>query len=236
MGSSKRVIERMDETVHEIVTRFDSFLERFNHSETFTGPSIYFHNKAIACLKRHRTSVDAILSEELFDWIYATLASWGMHRMGPGKTKLLPIEQIKQSVRAERLLIEQLENIDLPSVSTADIGGISDQIWKLIQSIHVSAAEATIVANTKFLHHILPNLVPPIDRTYTYKCFYGRTNLSISEQDAFQEVYGRFHQIAIAKRDRISQLIGADWNTSSTKTIDNVIVGRAIQRKEPIGA
>ena len=46
----------------------------------------------------------------------------------------------------------------------------------------MSVAAAQIVANSKALHHLLPALVPPIDREYTFRFFYDRTMLTINER------------------------------------------------------
>jgi hypothetical protein len=44
-----------------------------------------------------------------------------------------------------------------------------------------SVAEVRLVANSKALHHVLPGLIPPIDRMYTFQSFYGRKMLSMRE-------------------------------------------------------
>jgi hypothetical protein len=61
----------------------------------FGGPSVYFHIQAI---KEQATN---FLSDRHIEMIYATLASWGMHRMGdPDQTKAKMVEPI--SKRSER--------------------------------------------------------------------------------------------------------------------------------------
>ena len=48
----------------------------------FGGPSVYFHQQSI------RAQASAFLGDRHIEMIYATLASWGMHRMGdPEATK-----------------------------------------------------------------------------------------------------------------------------------------------------
>ena len=76
------------------------------------------------------------------------------------------------------------------------------------------------------LHHILPSLVPPIDRSYTLRFFYRRQGLSISEKEAFREMYLEFHRIAVHRKKEILNRLGKNlWNTSETKIIDNAIIG-----------
>ncbi len=63
----------------------------------FGGPSIYFHVQAIAEQGSH------FLSDRHIEMIYATLASWGMHRMGdPEETKVTAGKE-GQGVRSQHL-------------------------------------------------------------------------------------------------------------------------------------
>jgi hypothetical protein len=104
-------------------------------------------------------------------------------------------------------------------------------LWGLIQRLRVSKAEARIVANSKLLHHVLPDLVPPMDRQYTYRFFYGRTGLSIDEEVAFREMFGRLLEIAGQNRTSIQATTGTDWNTCPSKVVDNAIVGFMLSHK-----
>ena len=229
MPSSEKVILRMDSRLAELSANLQHFVGVFAEAEKFSGPSLYFHNKTLTCLYGYRSASEAISSDELFDWLYATLASWGMHRMGKGKTKLRDLEEIKASVRAQGAIIASLQDVSLLKLSTADMGRVSRDLWKLLFGLTVSIADAQIVANSKVLHHLLPRLIPPIDRTYTFNFFYGRNMLSIAEEDAFYEMFSRFHMIAINNRDIITRLVGPGWNTSETKVIDNAVVGYVIE-------
>lgn len=229
MPSSDKVIFRMDSRLADLSANLEHFVGVFEEAERFSGPSLYFHLKTLGCLRNRGSATQAISSEDLFDWIYATLASWGMHRMGKGKTKLRDLDVIKASVRAHATSIASLQDLSLFEISASDIGRVSRDLWKLLSGLTVSIAEAQIVANSKVLHHLLPRLIPPIDRTYTFNFFYNRNMLSIAEEDAFIEMFSRFHTIAINNRDIIAGLVGRGWNTSETKVIDNAIVGYVIE-------
>jgi len=88
------------------------------------------------------------------------------------------------------------------------------------------------VANSKALHHLLPALVPPIDRAYTLRFFYADTTLSKGDEATFKEIYPYFHRIAVARREQITSHLGTGMNTSETKVIDNAIV--AFVRTHPV--
>jgi len=215
----------MDSRLTDLSANLEHFVGIFSEAEKFSGPSLYFHLKTLKCLRTYRSASEAIFSDELFDWLYATLASWGMHRMGKGNTKLRDIEQIKESVRAQSATIASLQDLSLLELTPIAVRRTSHELWRLLSSLTISIAEAQIVANSKVLHHLLPRLIPPVDRTYTFRFFYNRNMLSIPEEDAFIEMYMRFHLIAKNNRDIIEGLVGRGWNTSETKVIDNAIVG-----------
>ena len=87
------------------------------------------------------------------------------------------------------------------------------------------------MANSKALHHVLPDLVPPIDREYTFNFFYDRSTLSIDEGDAFQEMFCQLDEIARRNLSEIGSSVGRGWNTSHSKVVDNAIVGYMINKQ-----
>jgi hypothetical protein len=215
----------MDARVDKICEDIDYYIRYFNKSDNFVGPSIYFHHKTIERMKNHN-GLDSLLDDDLFfDYLYATLTSWGLHRMGPHNTKLIDIDEFKNSVRKQKNSLTTLWGISIYDLSIDDAPNMARTLWKLFSAIQVSIAEAKIVSCSKALHHILPNLMPPIDRQYTYRFFYNRNSLSISEEDALEEMYLRLYVIAFANRKKIDNWIGNVFNTSETKVLDNAIVG-----------
>jgi hypothetical protein len=75
---------RMGQRVSELVEDFDGCCDAFDRLNLFTGPSEYFHSKTLGLLRQHKCPADAVLDEVFVESVYATLTSWGMHRMGPG--------------------------------------------------------------------------------------------------------------------------------------------------------
>lgn len=158
MPSSEKVRLRMASRVAELSANLSHFVKIFEDAERFSGPSLYFHNKTLGCLRTYPSVSQAIHSDELFDWIYATLASWGMHRMGRGNTKLRDLEQIKASVRAQGAALSRLQAFSLLELSPTDVGRVIEELWRLIAELTVSIAEARIVANCVFWRNWPPIL------------------------------------------------------------------------------
>jgi hypothetical protein len=231
MPSSKTVLERMDQGVGELISGFEGYVKVFSESERFTGPSGYFHRKTLALRNQHR-DISSLLKDDLFfDGLYATLTAWGMHRMGPGNTRLRDLDEIRESIRGQANSLQALATLDITNIPDFARSTVVERVWSILSSLRVSLAEAQIVANSKAVHHLLPALVPPMDRNYTYEFFYGRKGLSIDERDAFAEIFMRLLKVAAARSDIIRRLLDNAWNSSTAKVVDNAVVGYLIAKE-----
>ena len=165
----------------------------------------------------------AIADEELLELIYAMLTSWGMHRMGPKGAKLVDFEPFCTGIRKQSALLEELEPLVITDVDGVD--AVADKIWHAVSSARLSASGTQIVAGTKTLHHLLPDLIPPIDRTYTIRFFHENTLMPKGDEDAFKEVYPALVDIASRAGDHLRVNDRSPMNTSRTKIVDNAIIG-----------
>jgi hypothetical protein len=177
-------------------------------------------------------SVSTLLEDgDFFDALYATLTAWGMHRMGPGNTKLLDLDTIKASFKSQAAAIELLDCSTLGASTGPDASQLAHAVWQILASLKVSPAEARIVANSKALHHVLPKLVPPIDREYSFRFFYGRNMLSLDERNAFEEMFIELDRVARSCSGEIEGRVGQGWHTGHAKVVDNAIVGYMLGQK-----
>lgn len=134
----------------------------------FGGPSVYFHTQAV---REHDAN---FLSDRHIEMIYATLASWGMHRMeGPSryKSENVEFEDFKQSILSHSDDLQQARRLKMDSCTQEQYEQSIESLKEVYFSLKVSISNATIVAHSKTLAHILPNLIPPIDRQYTVRFF-----------------------------------------------------------------
>ena len=71
-----------------------------------------------------------------------------------------------------------------------------------------------------------PDLIPPIDRTYTIRFFHENTLMPRGDEHAFKEVYPALVEIAARARGPLdSQRPVSDEHESDEKIIDNAIIG-----------
>ena len=193
--------------------------------ETFGGPSIYFHNRAI------EYSYWEFLSVRHLEYVYATLVSWGMHRMGNTKTKLFDFNAFCLEIWRNKAFLEHCRYLSIDKLTILEFNELLPKLVTLCFSMKLSVSDSKIVANTKALAHILPNLIPPMDRRYTISFFYGDSasmNLSIDKEQAiFHSVMGELFQFShdVDVVEKIGPILYQDsFSDSIPKIFDNLII------------
>lgn len=100
-------------------------------------------------------------------------------------------------------------------------------IWNWAQEVVHNNSK--LVAVSKLLHHILPNLIVPVDRQYTNKFFrycndFPRKSLNLYQFVGFEEAILFFQQIANSTNVFDIEHTMEHADTSATKTIDNWLI------------
>ncbi len=208
--------------VQDIVGNAEKYHEQFCKANKFTGPSLHFHQRALAA----REQGDF---ERLVEYIYATLASWGMHRMGKGGAKLKDFETFRTNLRGVRKQVERLARRQPTDLTSEDWAVLHDIFGKL----EVMKSGTRLVGNSKVLAHLLPNLIAPIDRRHTLRFLdVSLRNDPVYEYYLLKQIHvGFFHGVAGNQSfARLAQQWKDDpdneWDTSVLKVVDNLVVGR----------
>lgn len=218
--------DRTRENVDALVADFADCVRTFETSGTFSGPSVYFHDRAIARRRTHSSARSLLADEGFLEYVYAVLTAWGMHRMGPQAAKMCEFGEFAASLRAAAPQIDDLWPLrigQLPAGGAADIGW---RVWQVIEGLRVSTSRTQLVAGSKTLQHVLPDLVPPVDRRYTFRFFTGQLAVR-SDESAFIEWFPLFEEIAERCADPIDAALRRRgvFATGPAKVIDNAIIG-----------
>ena len=123
----------------------------------------------------------------------------GMHRMGTGGSKMRSFGAFHASVEPIRDKIAMAQQL---TVSAIDDAGWA-LLKEIIQGIKIMASGTSLVGNSKVMHHMLPNIVPPIDREYTLRYLCGNTNIANDldkEWKTMKDIIGGFF-IPVATSD-----------------------------------
>lgn len=213
--------------VSDLLEHADTYHRQFYQKQTFFGPSLHFHRRSLQASKAGDL-------EPCLELVYATLTSWGMHRMGKGGAKMKPFEEFVGSVYPLAPQIEQARSLNASAMREQD--------WQLLHSIFIAtdvmATQTKLVGNSKVMAHLIPNVVPPIDREYTLKFLTGNKNIKNNldaEWKWMREIIENLF-IPVARDGAFQQLTDQwmtdqtrhPWDTSIFKVIDNLIIGRAV--------
>lgn len=225
--SRVRRADRARRNVDNLIATFSECVDRFERSNAFPGPSLYFHERAIERRRAHADAASLLADTQFLETVYAVLPAWGMHRMGKQKAKVVDFELMVDSFRAMAEPIQTLWEYSITAIADDEVAEVSDQVWYIIAGLKVSQSETRIVAGSKALHHVLPDLVPPIDRQYTFQFFTGQKSVQHGDAAAFAEWFPYLCEIGRSCRpeiERITERAGF-MATSSAKVIDNAIIG-----------
>ena len=217
--------------IKDILNNAEEYHNKFYEVEKFKGPSLYFHRRTLEMINSSNF-------ELYLEFIYATLASWGMHRMGQGGSKMQSFDIFKNSILEIREQIEAARKIQYQNMQDAD--------WELLKDIFchikVMASGTSIVGNSKVMAHLFPNIIPPIDREYTLRYLEGNTNIKNGidvEWNLMRKIIEKFF-IPVAKntyfickaKNWMYNQSQYPWDTSIPKIIDNLIIGAGLVAKE----
>jgi hypothetical protein len=217
-------VDNFQDKVSDIVSNFEKYHSAFYQAEIFSGPSLYFHKRSLQA----RSSDNF---EHYLEYIYATLASWGMHRMGKGGSKMQSFKVFKESIEKIKNEIDKAKKINYQNVSESDWKSLSI----IFSGIKIMASGTSLVGNSKVMAHIIPNIISPIDREYTLKYLRGNKNINNGierEWRLMKEIISEFF-ILVAKDENFLKRANKwmlnqekyPWDTSIFKIIDNLVIG-----------
>jgi len=229
MKQYKKIIKNFKDNLNNISSNLEYFLDKtVNVGIEFGGPSIYFHKKALLEQKNN------FLGNNHLNMIYAVMPSWGMHRMGTKGAKMVEYNIFKEEILKNKDEINELKNKNIKNVNI-------DNIAKLItEKIHVSKSNSFLVSSSKVLHHILPNIISPIDRNYSIRFMrknkddWGSSSMNINNEEAYALIFIKEMFEFINNNEKLmskyiieineNNIYDTNFNTSLTKIFDNLIM------------
>ena len=236
-------LERVAQRVALVKANFAQLVADYDAKAPFRrAGQLESHLSTIAARRSAGTVRAALAGESFATLLQLTLQKWGI---GKRRSKWADAAPFVESLRRCGPQIETLERlaIDDPAL---DVAGVAEDIMGIIESFRIVENEALLVACTKTLHHLLPDLVVPIDRKFT-QTFFLWSGLQSHQREHFREAFAAFADIARATNPK--QYVGTQkWHTSRTKVIDNAIVsfvdalpkdhapkGGVVQKKDAAG-
>ncbi len=201
-----------------VVAGFDRYLDVHDAHPPYPADVLALHREAID-MRRTFPSVRAAVRDDGFlTLVWEVLGAFGIG------TRVSRIVEPREFAAELRHFEEQLARHDRVVLGDERSPWSAQRMWRLTEDIDIVGDGARGVAMTLVLHHLLPDLVVPIDWRFT-AAFFGldREDYQVSQREIFYTTWQAFERIA--RRVRPERLVGAGWRTSGTKLIDNAIVG-----------
>ena len=215
--------------VPTLIEEFPRWLDYFAQHGPFNRPDqLACHRRTIERRAAHATVASAVLDQDFVVSLYDTLKAWGL---GQRRSRLRPLPEFSAALVRVLPRLQTLGGlrIDAPEL---DVDSAIQSIWTAVESLSVADNQAQLDAGTKTLHHVLPELVPPMDRAYTQQFFrWHNPQFQYGQEKCFRTAYAALVHVARSTSPR--QYVGTHpWHTSVTKVLDNALVGlvKAAQR------
>lgn len=227
--------QQVNDIVQNAICYHEAFYKAYWNGATFRGPSLYFHRRAVETSLQRGYTTDF---DTHVEYIYATLTSWGMHWMGKLGPKMRDYDSFKSSItRLYRVIVNVAETeIDCRNADAVPW----QRLQRIFENLVVMQTNAHLVAHSKVMAHLFPDLIPPVDRRYTLMYLNGHTNIQNGEEWPIMESVLRHFFIRIAcnatfrkQANRwMEQQHEHPWDTSLFKVIDNLIIGKRLAEEK----
>ena len=173
-------------------------------------------------MREFATPSEAAADDAFLEDLYRILKAW----YGRRAWLLIPFDNsFKQEIRKAACKLDHLSGLSIIGANY-DVGTVAGQLWNVIGNLTMTTADAKIVSGTKAIHHLVPNLIPPMDNRYTGDFFLGY-GIGQGRETVFRRIYQAFTDLthSLACNEEFMERVGRDFNTSVTKTVDNAIIG-----------
>jgi len=216
-ANEETVRQRLD----DLITGFDEYASTFDSAVSLEDDRQFGSHRRTIQLRRELGSIGAAIDDEAFvGLLYRTIQQWGIGRRG---SRIVPLPTFQTSLLAHRSSLVDLDRLSIES-DAFEVASVASALDDLIANLSIVENRARIVAGTKTLHHLLPDLVPPMDRAFTGAFFgWSSSDPQTNQTRIFVRAFAGFAEVARATQP--SRLVGDGWRSCPTKVLDNAVIG-----------
>lgn len=201
-----------------------TIIEEFRLYRPF-DPGLYLYK--MIC----NTPIDKKFEKEYIQLVYTTLIAWGMNSRG---AKLRQYEDFENSIIKNQGTIKKLA---IHKIESSRIENIEEELKILFRELNlVKREKPRLVTFSKTMHFYLPELIVPIDRTYTLPFFHVSWKSDNTKQfELLCIIENIFMDFAEKNIVELKTYKDSRWNQNIPKIIDSIIIGYGIFAKESKG-
>lgn len=225
---------RIEARIGTLIGDFAYYLSCYDARTPFDNPDqLNRHVRTIRLRRELGSAYKAATNPEFCKSLYETLQAWGI---GNRASVLVPHEAFAEALASRASEISGLDGIEIDDPSL-DVRDIAEKAWRVIGSMGIVSNISKLVPGTKALHHLLPELIVPMDRQYT-QTFFGFHNpeyqgQGASQRPVFVKAFEAFARIARAADASSYVGTGQPWRTSRSKVVDNALIGFCVAEGLP---
>lgn len=214
-GHTDAVTLRLEALTHD----FAHYVDAYDELAPFNTRQLTLHRETVARRRKLGGVLAAVHDDQFVASLRETLKAWGIGVRG---SRMVSEKALAEALRtaAPGLVTLEKEVIDASSPE------VVDQLWLIIESLAVVSNQAKVVAGTKTLHHLLPDLVPPLDRQWT-GTFFGYHPPEWQPLSGQRKIFIRIYNALAAVAHDVDPdryVTGRGWRTSRSKILDNAVI------------
>lgn len=208
------MIDKRQDKIENILSTIQSRISEINWRYR-KGPDLYFYRKTLE-IRENADNIKSFLADDYnAEILYATLVSWDMNSRA---AKMKYFDDFRNNLMSNIDLLQKLES------SIEKEGFRSSKIPSLLQVLYdrmnLMLSNEKMVANSKVLHYLFPNVLIPIDRTNTILYLYGKDGTS---RKRYLEAIN-FSFDVMESNLCWGNYLDEKWNSTIPKLIDNAII------------
>jgi hypothetical protein len=211
--------------IAQLCDQFARYVAAFDAAPPFTPEQLNNHLHTLKLRARFPTASNAACDQEFARSLRETLRSW---KIGIRNAEVVSQAEFHHQLYQIASMLSPLEDyrIDDPGMNVHEI---ANSVWKIITHLDIARLRTTrkfvrnkVVGGTKAVHHLLPDLVFPIDRKYT-ETFFEWGSFDIHPEECFKSA---FHSVSeVARKVGLEKYLETGWRNSRAKILDNAIIG-----------
>jgi len=214
------------------------------------GPCLHFHVSTIERLRELRSTrrigyADICRDGEYLTFLYATLTAWGMNSLRGGP-KLQDFDVFSEGLQGAEFTdcLDSLSCYVLQEIGDlADVHAEVGRAYQWLASFEprfggnrIMRTSRAVVAASKVLHHLLPDLLMPVDGTYTAPLLshLGDGRFAPAKNGQTFDTYWKCIKVShhLARHAPLPGEVAPTpeypMNTSVAKLVDNAIIGMSV--------
>ena len=167
-------------------------------------------------------------SDEFLELLYVTLSvEFKNQKLG----KLKDFSIFAESIKKHQENFKELSPLKLRDLDEWDWEECREILEDLFSDLELVNGKSSVIAFSKVLHFMLPNLIVPIDRKNTMRFFYGKKYSCFKSLENQYQTFWNLETVfsEFVKRNRVSQYIDDTCNLNIPKILDNAIIGKLLQ-------